>query len=145
MKCLKFLLIVILLTSPFGLFACDSTAPPFEDITWVMESYGESGSLKTALPDVEVTLFSNSTNKKFNGSTDCNTYFGSYTVEGSKLSLPQGVAHTELACRSEEIGRQEEEYIGLFSMVDSYQIEDGKLRLNCDHQVIYYKSEQEPQ
>ena len=36
---------------------------------------------------------------------------------------------------------QEEEYIGLFSMVDSYQIDNGKLRLNCDHQVIYYRSE----
>ena len=144
MRSLKFLLIVFLLTSPFGLSACDSSAPPFEDIDWVMESYGEPESLKAALPDVEVMLFFNSTNKEFSGSTDCNTYFGSYKVEGSKLSLPQGVAHTQLKCRSEEIGRQEEEYIGLFSMADSYQIDNGKLRLNCDHQVIYYRSEQEP-
>ncbi len=145
MRSLKFLLLIFLLTSPFGLFACDSTAPPFEDITWVMESYGEPGSLKTALSDVEVTLFFNSTYKEFSGSTDWNTYSGSYKVEGSKLSLPQGVAYTQLKCRSEEIGRQEEEYLGLFSMADSYQIDNGKLRLNCDHQVIYYTSEQEPQ
>lgn len=144
MRGINFLLAVSILTSLFGLFACDSSAPPFEDITWIMESYGEPESLKTALPDVEVTLFFNSTNKEFSGSTDCNTYFGSYKVEGSKLSLPQGVAHTQLKCRSEEIGRQEEEYIGLFSMADSYQIDNGKLRLNCDHQVIYYRSEQEP-
>jgi len=144
MKSLKFLLIVLLLTSTFTLFACDSTAPPFEDITWVMESYGERESLKVALPDAEVTLFFDSTNKQFSGNTNCNDYFGHYKVEDRKLSLPEGVAITELRCRSEEIGRQEEEYIGLFSMVDSYQIDNGKLRLNCDHQVIYYRSEQAP-
>jgi heat shock protein HslJ len=144
MRGINFLLAVSILTSLFGLFACDSSAPPFEDITWIMESYGEPESLKTALPDVEVTVFFDSTRGQFTGSTDCNTYFGKYKVEGRKLSLPQGVAHTQLKCRSEEIGRQEEEYIGLFSMADSYQIDNGKLRLNCDHQVIYYRSEQEP-
>ncbi len=144
MRGINFLLAVSILTSLFGLFACDSSAPPFEDITWIMESYGEPESLKTALPDVEVTVFFDSTKGQFTGNTGCNTYFGSYELKGSKLSLPQGVAHTQLKCRSEEIGRQEEEYIGLFSMADSYQIDNGKLRLNCDNQVIYYRSEQEP-
>jgi len=113
--------------------------PPFEDIAWVMESYGELGSLKSALPEVEVTLFFDSLTKKYSGNTGCNDYFGPYKVGGRRLSLPEGVAHTQLRC--EQIMQQEEEYIGLFSMVDSYQIENGKLRLNCDHQVIYYISE----
>jgi len=142
-KDVRVLLAVSLLASLFSLVACESGVSPLEDTTWVLESYGEPGSLKTALPNVEVTVFFDSAEKQFTGNTGCNTYFGSYELKGSKLSFPEGVAITQLWC-GEEIGRQEGEYVGLFSMADSYQIDNGKLRLNCDHQVIYYRSEQEP-
>lgn len=139
MKKLNILWAVSLLTSLFGLFACDSSAPPFEDTTWVLEAYGEPGILKSALPNVEVTLFFNSAEKRFAGNAGCNTYSGSYEVKGSKLSFPQGVAITQLKC-NEEVGKQEDEYIRAFSAAKSYQIEDGKLRLICDQKVIIYRS-----
>jgi len=137
MKGLKFLLAALALTSLFAFSACDSSVPPFEDITWVMESYGESGSLQEALPDVEATLFFDSTGKEFEGNTGCNAYFGSYEVKGSKLSFTEGVAYTQIWC-SEEIGQQEEEYVGMLSAADSLKIVDGKLRIICDGELIIY-------
>ena len=111
---------------------------PLEDTTWVLESYGEPESMKTALPDVEVTLFFDSTEKRFTGIAGCNSYSGSYELNDNDLSI-LGVAWTQLKC-SEEVGNQEAEYIPTFSAAKSYQIEDGKLTLKSGQQVIIYIS-----
>lgn len=137
-KLISVLFVLLFIFIP-GLTACDTsvTSGDFEDIDWVMESYGESGSLKTALPDVEVTLFFDSTKKQFTGYTGINTYSGSYKVKGSQLSFPGGVALTALK-GNDEVQQQEKEYVGLFSSADSLEIVDGKLHLICDGKLIIY-------
>jgi heat shock protein HslJ len=142
------ILSAVLLTILAVMTGCDSTTS-FEDISledteWVMESYGEVGSLEDALPGVEVSLLFNSESKEFIGKTGCsavpdfyNTYSGIYEVEGDKLSFPEGVWITQLK-GEEEAGRQEEEYIGLFGCADSFEIVDGKLHIICDGDMIVY-------
>ena len=137
MKGLKFLLAVSILTSFFSLSACASSAPPFEDITWVMESYGEPGNLETALPDVEVTLYFDSKEGKFTGYTGINTYFGTYQLNDSEISFPEGVALTQLK-GNEQVQQQEGEYVGMLSAADSLEIVDGKLHIICDGELIIY-------
>jgi heat shock protein HslJ len=135
------LLAVLLLASITFVVGCDSSPTSkdvaFEDTDWVMESYGELGNLETALSDVEVTLFFDSTKKQFIGNAGCNTYSGSYKVKGSKLSFPSGVTITLLKC-IEEVGQQEDEYVGMFGSADSLEIVDGKLHLICDGKLIIY-------
>ncbi len=132
------LLAALMLVLPFGLTACSPDNPLLEDITWVLESYGEPESLKTALAGVEVTLFFNSIEKKFTGNAGCNTYSGSYELDGNKLSFPGGVAWTQLKC-SEEVGNQEAEYIPMFSGVKSYQVEGNNLTLKNNQKLLVYK------
>jgi heat shock protein HslJ len=136
MKRPVFLLAVLLLASIPVLAGCGAT-PPFEDVNWVMEAYGELGSLETALPDVEVTLFFDSAKKQFTGYNGINTYSGSYKVKGSQISFPGGVALTQLK-GDEQVQQQEGEYVGMFSSADSLEIVDGKLHLICDGKLIIY-------
>ncbi len=135
MKRLVFILAILLVFIPV-LAGCGST-PPFEDVDWVMEAYGEPGNLETALPNVEVTLFFDSAKREFIGYTGINTYFGTYQLNDSEISFPEGVALTALK-GNDEVQQQEEEYVGMFSAADSLEIVDGKLRLICDGELIIY-------
>lgn len=125
------IIVSLILALVAGLVGCHSAISPLEDTAWVLES---------ALPNVQITVFFNSAEKRFTGNAVCNTYSGSYKVEGSKLSFPEGVAITLLKC-DEEAGKQEDEYIRAFSAAKSYQIEDGRLYLNCGQQVLIYVME----
>ena len=85
-------LLAILLASITVIAGCDfstlSEDVAFEDTDWVMESYGETGSMEAALPGVEITLYFDSTKGEFNGYTGINYYSGKYQLNGSKLILP---------------------------------------------------------
>ena len=130
MKRISIIIVSLVLALVAGLAGCHAISP-LEDTAWVLES---------ALPNVQITVFFNSAEKRFTGNAVCNTYSGSYKVEGSKLSFPEGVAITLLKC-DEEAGKQEDEYIRAFSAAKSYQIEDGRLYLNCGQQVLIYVME----
>ena len=136
MKRPVFFLTVLLLVSIPVLAGCGSSAP-FEDVKWVMESYGEQGNQKTALSGVEVTLYFDSNKGTFTGFTGINTYSGSYELNGSELSFSEGVALTQLK-GNDEVQQQEKEYVGMFSTADSLEIVDGELHLICDGKLIIY-------
>ena len=108
-----------------------------EDTTWVLESYGEPGNLKTVLGNTEITATFDSNEQKVTGSGGCNNYFGGYELRGDKLSLPGPIAITEMSC-GEEIDKQEYEYMRAFQFAESYRIDGDKLQINCGNQVLNY-------
>lgn len=130
-------LITLFLVVLVSLAGCGQGADNLEDVTWLLESYGEPGNLKTVVPETEITAIF--VNGRLTGSGGCNTYFASYTINGSKLTLSD-IGATKRACQP-PIGEQENAYFQLLRGAESFQIEDGKLTIDSGNNVLIYKRE----
>ena len=137
MKKSVLLLALLLLVPVLGLVACGSGASPIEDTTWVLESYGEPGMTKLPLPNIQITVYFDSATKGFTGDAGCNTYSGSYEVNGDSISFTGSIAITEMWC-GEDVAQQETEYMQIFGDADSFEIKNGNLYLNCSQKLIVY-------
>ncbi|MFC1952049.1 META domain-containing protein [Chloroflexota bacterium] len=118
------------------------TASDLEGTAWILESYGEPENLKDILTDTEITAEFISSEGTVKGSAGCNSYFGSYEVEGSQLSLPGPIAVTEMYCMEPEgVMEQEQQYLEILQAAESYSTEDRELQINCGDQVLVYIAE----
>lgn len=70
---------------------------------------------------------------KFNGEAGCNSYFGSYSTAGEKLTFTHPVGTTMKSC-PEPVMEQELAYLQLLDQVRSYHIDDETLVLLNDAQ-----------
>ncbi|MFC1905001.1 YbaY family lipoprotein [Chloroflexota bacterium] len=110
-----------------------------EDTTWFLISYGEPKYLRSELPNTEITIEFVSAEKTVKGSAGCNSYFGSYEVEGSQLSMPGPMGATEMYCMEPEgVMDQEQEYLATLQLAESYEIDSNELRIYCDSQVLIF-------
>ena len=136
---LSLLLIVVL-----GLIACSTGIGEdmLEDTRWVLESYGEPGNLKALIADTEITAEFVSTEETVKGSAGCNSYFGSYELKGSQLSILGPIGATEMYCMEPEgVMDQEQEYLAALQLAASYEIDGNELQINCGSQVLIFKSD----
>lgn len=116
------------------------SAAGLEDKTWVLISYGEPKYLKSVLPNTEITIEFVSGERTVKGSAGCNSYFGSYEVEGNKLSTPGPIAVTEMACMEPEgIMDQEQDYLTILQNAETYRIEGNQLQINSSDKVLNFK------
>jgi len=68
-------------------------------------------------------------NDEIRGTSGCNTYFGSYEIEGEKIKFNE-IAMTEMACLDPEgVMQQEQEYQNFLSEVVTFSIEGNQLIL----------------
>ena len=121
---------------------CTKTPPTsdLEDTKWILESYGEQGDLQPLIEGTRITAIFESAEGQVRGSAGCNSYFGDYQID-DKLSIPV-LANTEMYCLDPEgVMDQETEYLKLLGLAESYQIKDGKLRINCGDQILIYTEE----
>jgi len=136
---LSLLLIVVL-----GLIACSTGTGEamLEDTAWVLESYGEPGNLKAVIADTEITAEFVSAEETVKGSAGCNSYFGSYELKGSQLSIPGPIGVTEMYCMEPKgVMDQEQEYLAVLQLAESYEIDGDELQINCGSQVLIFKSD----
>ena len=67
------------------------------------------------------------------GSTSCNHYFGSYTIQGKQIQI-EGLGWTEMACMNPEgIMDQEFQIMNLLSQADRYSIQGDTLQVNTEN------------
>ena len=139
MKNIRLLLMTLLVCAAIGLVACGpgtvEESPPLEDVTWVLESYGERGNLQTVLEDTEITIEFKSEGGKFAGSGGCNSYFGGYEINNNELNIKPPIGSTMMAC-PEPIMAQEQEYFKLLETTETFQIQNGKLTISCSGNKI---------
>ncbi len=130
-----------------GLAGCspDNTAAGgLENITWILESYGEQGDLQAVLEGTEITAIFDSAEDEVSGSAGANYYFGSYQINKNGLSIEE-IAHTEMyRLDPEGIMEQEEYYLQALQAAESYKIEDSKLQITSGNQVLIYRDSGEP-
>ncbi len=115
-----------------------------EDITWMLESYGEPENLQAVLEGTEITAIFDSAEGQVTGSAGCNSYFADYEASGSELSILE-LAWTEMGCPEPQgILEQETQYLQALQAAESYKIEDGKLQITSGNQVLIYRDSEEP-
>jgi len=97
---------------------------------WLLLIYIDSqGNETKVLPDSEVTAVFEI--DRLAGNAGCNNYFGSYQMNGSQLNMKVGGA-TLMYCTSEQLIKQEQEYLLALSNSSSYEITGNELRI-YDH------------
>jgi len=114
-----------------------------EDITWLLESYGESESLQTVLAGTEITALFDSAEGTVNGSAGANIYSAAYQISKNKLTI-QAIARTEMyRLDPEGVMEQEDSYLKILQAAESYEIEDGKLQITTADQLLIFKASEE--
>ncbi len=127
---MKPILAALLLT----LTACCGTQhdKPLEGTTWKLTSL--EGIPATAI-DAEKDAFTLEFDVKeamLTGRTDCNRFFGSYTVEGDTLTLGE-MGMTRMACPDME---HEDAFMRMLEHVTAYAIEGDRLTLLADDEPL---------
>ena len=105
--------------------ACGGLGPPagdpLEGTFWVLRTYGGAG----LIPGTEITLTFEE--GQVRGSSGCNTYGGSYEVDGDKITMSD-LYMTEMACLDPEgVMDQELEYLELLRDAQAFQVDEGEL------------------
>lgn len=103
---------------------------PIEDITWVLESYGDRGSLKPIVEDREMTAEFKSADNTVVGSGGCNSYFADYGINGNNLNISSPIWDNTMACFP-PIMDQEQEYSDLLETAETFLIHNDKLIISC--------------
>jgi heat shock protein HslJ len=105
-------------------------AAPIEDITWVLEAYGDRGSLQALVEDTEITAEFKSADSTVVGSGGCNSYFVGYEIDNDSLTVISPIGATEMACPP-PIMDQEQEYFDLLETTETFLIHNDKLIISC--------------
>ncbi len=122
-------------------FAGRSGGP--ENITWILESYGEQGDLQAVLEGTEITALFDSAEGIVSGSAGANNYSGAYQISKNKLSI-QEITHTEMyRLDPEGVMEQEDYYLKTLQAAESYEISVGKLQITSANQVLIFRGSEE--
>lgn len=140
MKGLKIWIPVLLLIASISLAGCQESKSAIEDVKWVLTSYGEQGNEQSPLPDTTVTAFFDSEKVELTGNASCNTYYASYEIDGSKLSIPRNFAVTEMWCGDEK-GEQERKFLEILPNAESFEVTGGKLTIDCGNKVLNFEKD----
>ena len=128
--------LALLIVAAMGLASCATGS--LEDVEWVLESYGEAGSLESVIGDKEVTAEFKSEDGQVVGSAGCNQYFGGYELSGGNLTVPGPLGSTMMAC-PEDVMNQEFAYLQALQAAESYEIDGDELRIDCGEQLLVFR------
>jgi heat shock protein HslJ len=106
--------------------------PPLSLIgsSWLVHSYNNGrGAVITPLPDTRVTAEFGD-DATISGSSGCNTYSGTYSVDGTSLSIGP-LATTRLAC-DEPVMEQEQAYLEALQAATQFELTTERLTLRND-------------
>ena len=90
---------------------------------WVLIALGGEPPLTGTAPSAEFSA------DQISGSAGCNTFFGTYAVSGSEISISD-VANTEMWCiEPEGVMNQEQAFLAALASVASYRLAREQLEL----------------
>jgi len=113
----------------FAFTACAPAAPPLEDRTWVLQSYGQPGNLKNIISGTEITAQFLSAENRLAGSGGCNSCFGTYTISGGKITVSD-IGATKKFCGSPAgVMDQEQTYFNILGKAQSYEVQEDTLTI----------------
>ncbi len=99
-----------------------------EGTRWALDSYlAAEGEMAAVLPGVEI--MAQFQEGQVVGSAGCNSYFGSYEVDGDSLTIG-ALGATEMYCGPEEVMDQEGAYLAALGSASSYSITGDRLQIS---------------
>lgn len=101
----------------------DSMSNELIGTQWVVVSYNDQAPIN----GTDLTL--NFEADGLNGSSGCNNYFGSYTIEETKLTISE-VGSTLMACMDGALMTQESDFLGLLQAAEAYTLAAGQLTIH---------------
>jgi heat shock protein HslJ len=141
-RTILWLTISILIIAVTLISACTKTTPTpvpiLENTTWVLQSYGQVGNLKSVLEDTEITALFDSTKGQVAGSAGVNPYGSRYELKGNNLSIPGPLVSTMMA-GPQPLMDQEKEYLTALQAAESSKIEGDKLTITCSGTVLIFR------
>ncbi len=139
MKILKIVLAaIILLTGILALNACQSLASPIEEYSWLLYYWDHGGTVKALVPDIAVTAFFSGKDKTVSGSGGCNTYSGTYKLDGLTLTINNDIISTEMYC-GDGVSEQETEFFNAFIKATHFILDHGNLIIYCGMDTLEFK------
>jgi heat shock protein HslJ len=135
--------LIVLCLIALALTACGGakgSAAALEGTAWTLLSYGMPNSPQAVQDGTKITLEFDAEGG-IKGSAGCNTYFGSYKVKGTKLTIGP-IAITEMYCMSPEgVMEQEKVYAEVLSSAESLAVQDEQLRItSADGQILVFNT-----
>lgn len=119
-------LTIVLMVLAVLLAGCGSKpadGSPLQDRRWVLVTLDGEAPLRDTAPSAEFSA------NQISGSAGCNTYFGTYTVSGSKIRIGD-VASTEMWCMEPEgVMGQEPAFLAALTLTASYRLAEERLQL----------------
>jgi heat shock protein HslJ len=133
----KILIQTIIVLAFLTLVACSSGADAGEDLigpVWVATSMNGHNLVPTTTISAEFNA-----EDSVSGSTGCNTYSTSYTVDGNNITFGDEMAVTRAFC-AEPVNEQESEYLLMLNEADRFEINDDELTLldSDDNSLVVY-------
>jgi heat shock protein HslJ len=118
--------------------------PELEGRTWVLESYLDAtGETVAPLDNAEVATLTFA-DGQINGTTGCNSFFGTYTASGGQIQVDEAMGMTQMMCTA-ELFAQEEAIVAAISGAANYRVVEGRLEImDSDGNVTATYVEQGP-
>lgn len=101
-----------------------------ENTNWTLVSFGSPGAEQPLVEGSAITLML--AGGQAGGSGGCNSYGGTYQVNGNNISFGQ-ITSTLMACQDERITEQEQLYFAALESASQYQIEGDQLQIAYDN------------
>ena len=97
--------------------------------SWTVLSYYSGDAITSVLGGV--TMTTDFTDADVSGNAGCNNFNGSYTVDGDSIKIGP-LASTKKACSSEEISKQEADYLAALELATTFAVVGDRLDLFRD-------------
>ena len=101
--------------------------------TWELVSFvtGNASTFKDQYPDKKPTIAFEARAKQISGTTSCNSYTGSYVIDGKTISFGSGMAMTKMACP----GNGEALFVERLNKTNKFFIKDQSTLMLLDGDV----------
>jgi heat shock protein HslJ len=121
-------MVFVILLAGLILTACTADQPgtPVAG-TWDVVSYGAASNLTPALPDLDHSVIFGG-DGKLSGNVGCNTFSGSYAIEGGKINF-QPMVSTKLACVPDLVMKQEQAVLQILSGIADFKTTNRNLTI----------------
>lgn len=117
---------VIRLASPEG---TPPTETGLENTNWNLVSFGPAGAEQPLVEGSTITLLL--AGGQAGGSGGCNSYGGTYQIEGSSISFGE-IIRTERACADDRVTEQEQRYFQALETASQFEWNGNELRITYD-------------
>lgn len=104
---------------------------PLASTSWQLTGLGTTDTQTPLVADSTVTL-EFGTNGQVGGNAGCNSFGGSYTVDGETIMFSELIS-TLMACADNNVMEQEQQYLAALNSADRFAVDGGQLMIWYDN------------